>query len=173
MESCRRIILLFTAIVNESKVAYYNFIKLLSTGCIRFPRVFDNVPRSLFARIIFRFVMQVRKETCPWPRVPASTHASAISTRDMKAISHPAECVIIAPCATEPRLFLFFFPPLLFFSRSPSGVLARSRFPIPPLPCLSFSRIRHRITRYADTNHYYSQDRTSRRTDICKSRVIQ
>lgn len=40
-------------------------------------------------------------------------------------------------------------------------------------PRLSFSRIRHRITCYADTSHYYSQGRTGRRTDICKSHVMQ
>jgi len=63
--------------------------------------------------------------------------------------------------------FLFSF----FFHARPPAFSPRS---LPALcPRLSFSRIRRRITCYADTSHYYSQGRTGRRTDICKSHVMQ
>lgn len=92
----------------------------------------------------------------------------------MKAISHPAERVIVAPCTAKrsqaPASSSFSFSSFFF-----TLALRRPR-PIPSLPsvrlCLSPVFV-VRITCYADTSHYYSQGRTGRRTDICKLCVMQ
>lgn len=130
---------------------------------------FNNIPRSLSYTSDFRFVMRHDKgnlSVASSPHLP--THPQhPLAIWKLSVILQNALSLHRARSTRRPLLFLFFF----FFHACPP---ASSPCPLPALcPRLSFSRIPHRITCYADTNHYYSQGRTDRRTDICKSRVMQ
>lgn len=122
--------------------------------------------------------MRAIKETCPWPHPRVCPRIRNILPRYESYQSSCRTTLSLRRAAPRNVRLVSSSLSFSFFSRSPYGVLALSLFPYPPFSSTTSSSsvcpspVR-RITCYADTSHYYSQGRTSRPTDVCKSRVMQ